>query len=62
MKKIVIFAMAVVLGGCAPDRNATLLERLDEINSRLDEVQSENKTLTEQIGELRIQLHNAHCP
>ena len=59
--KIAMFAIAVVLAGCA-DRNQKLLERLDEINSRLDEVQNENKTLTEQIGELRIEFHNAHCP
>jgi len=56
-----MFAIAVVLAGCA-DRNQKLLERLDEINSRLDEVQNENKALTEQIGELRIEFHNAHCP
>jgi len=56
--KIYVFAVAALLAGCQKEPDEQILNRLNEINSRIDTLQDENKALTEAIERLKIEVSN----
>lgn len=60
--KIAIFAAAVLLAGCSnfgpKDHTQEILDHINEINSRLDDLATENKAMSEEIEELKLAVDN----